>query len=59
MSIQEFIASHKDSLGIHEYAFLSTSDLVFSQDVRHLCEFLRTIRNYLGLPAGSRNFGRM
>ena len=38
MSMQEYIASHKEELNIHEYAFLSTSDLIFSQGVRDLCE---------------------
>ena len=38
MSIQAEIADQKESLGIHEYAFLSTSDLIFSQGVRNLCE---------------------
>ena len=32
------IAAQKDALGIHQYAFLKTTDLVFSQGVRSLCE---------------------
>ena len=36
MSIQTEIANQKESMGIHEYAILSTSDLDFSQGVRKL-----------------------
>lgn len=38
MSLNEYISSHREALGIHEYAFLPTSDLKFSEEVRSLCE---------------------
>lgn len=38
MSLQDEIAEKKEALGIHQYAFLNTKDLIFSQEVRHLCE---------------------
>ena len=38
MSLNEYFASNREALGIHEYAFLNTSDLVFSENVRELCE---------------------
>lgn len=38
MSINEYIASNREALGIHQYAFLKTSDLIFSQEIRSLCE---------------------
>lgn len=37
-SMKEIIAPLKDSLGIHEYGFIKTKDLVFSQGVRELCQ---------------------
>lgn len=38
MNINDYIAENKDTLGIHQYAFLETSALVFSENVRQLCE---------------------
>ncbi len=38
MPIQDTIRLQKEALGIHEYAFMNTGDLVFSQGVRNLCE---------------------
>lgn len=37
MTLQEIIAEKKEALGIHQYAFLKTSDLVFSEEVRSMC----------------------
>lgn len=36
--IKELLAQQKDSLGIHEYGFTSTSKIVFSSGVRFACE---------------------
>lgn len=38
MDLKEYIASNRETLGIHQYAFLPTSDLVFSPGVRELCK---------------------
>lgn len=38
MSVNEYIASHREELGIHQFAFLKTADLIFSDGVRKLCE---------------------
>ncbi|MBS6196320.1 MAG: DUF2284 domain-containing protein [Clostridiales bacterium] len=38
MTIQEAIAQEKNKLGIHEYGFVKTEDLVVSKGVRKLCE---------------------
>lgn len=39
-----FIAEHKQQLGIHQYGFMPVSDIVFSEEVRRLCEV-----NYCGM----------
>lgn len=36
--MKDFIAANKDTLGIHQYAFLTTDKISFSPDVRKLCE---------------------
>ena len=36
--MKDYIAAHKEELGIHEYAFLTTDKLSFSEGVRKLCE---------------------
>ena len=36
--MKDYIAANKDSLGIHQYAFLTTDKISFSPGVRHLCE---------------------
>lgn len=38
MNIPEYILNNRESLGIHQYAFLKTSDISFSPGVRQLCE---------------------
>ncbi len=38
MSVNDYIASHREELGIHQFAFIKTSDLIFSDGVRKLCE---------------------
>ena len=38
MSVNDYIASHREELGIHQFAFIQTSDLIFSDGVRKLCE---------------------
>lgn len=38
MSMQTIIEEKKNDLGIHQYAFLKTDDLHFSQGVRDLCK---------------------
>lgn len=38
MNLNDYIASNREALGIHQYAFLKTADLVFSPGVRQLCE---------------------
>lgn len=36
--MKDYIAANKDALGIHQYAFLTTDCLSFSESVRQLCE---------------------
>ena len=36
--MKEYIAAHKEELGIHQYAFLTTDCISFSDGVRKLCE---------------------
>lgn len=36
--IKEIILKEKNQLGIHEYAFIKASDIVFSDEVRKACE---------------------
>ena len=38
MDLKDYISANKDTLGIHQYAFLKTADLIFSPGVRKLCE---------------------
>lgn len=38
MNLKEYIAANQESLGIHQYAFLPVSRLVFSENVRELCK---------------------
>lgn len=38
MCVKDYIAAHSKELGIHQFAFLKTSDLVFTEGVRSLCE---------------------
>ena len=36
--MQSLIQEKKEALGIHEYAFLKSTDVIFSEEVRKLCE---------------------
>lgn len=38
MSVSEYISTHREELGIHQFAFMKTADLIFSDGVRKLCE---------------------
>ena len=38
MNLNDYIASNREALGIHQYAFLKTGQLIFSPGVRELCK---------------------
>lgn len=37
-NIEEIISQEKENLNIHEYAFMKSSEVIFSDEVRRLCE---------------------